>query len=342
MKKRIDNSTQNDNLIPSDDYEYEKELAKQETEKQRLAQQRLEEQQAELERKKCEEQRRRERQIAQDKLDLMKMKAGVADESEEIKEVHEEKRVLTGKEKISNFWYHEKMWICFAIFIVAVVGFMVFDTVTREKADITIIMICDNALSGDTTLELLEERIERYTPDLNGDGEIHVQIMDCALNEYSTDSYYTTNSQKFYANLQQGSIIMVLTDSNTDPDHQALMVDGLEEVLPDNPYIDEYGLSLNMQFLADEIQCENMPNDIHLCLRRPVSTLDDSLEDMQENYDINLEIFIDLANALAQEAQECGDEGLSTEPSPLYGSESATDSEETSEVDSKAEDFVSE
>ncbi len=315
MSKGINTDTEGESLVPDEDAEFERELAEKERKEREEYEQRVKDAEDEQRRLEREAQRERDRKIAQDKLDLMKMKAGVADESEEIKEEHSEKRELHGMERVANIWYHDKLWICFGVFIAVVVAIMVIDTLMRENPDISILLICDNALQADQSCELLEQKLEEYTPDLNEDGEVCVQIICCPLNEYSSDSYYTTNSQKFYANLQQGQIIMVLTDSNTDPDYQALMVDTLEEELPDNSYIDEYGLSLNMQFLADEIECSSLPNDVHLCLRRPVTTLDDSLEDMQENYDTALEIFKDIANGLAEEAQACDDPGLSTEPS---------------------------
>ena len=109
---------------------------------------------------------------------------------------------------------------------------------------------------------------------------------------------------------------MVLTDSNTDPDLQALMTTDLSLKIPDNPYIDDKGLSLNFGFLADELKAPALPNDSHLCMRRPVNTLDGSVEEMQVNFDKNLEILTDLANALAQEAKEKNDQGLTTEPTP--------------------------
>jgi hypothetical protein len=336
-KHGIDIDGTDENFVPDDDFEYEKELAQEEKAKRDAEEERRQKLIDERKRQEKAAREARDRKIAQDKIELMKLKSGVIDESEEIKEVHEEKRELKGFEKISNIWYHDKMWICFAAFTILVVGILVYDVVTREKPDLTIMLIADNGLGGTQQTELLEEVFEQYTPDLNGDGEVHVQIMNCALNDYSNDTMYTTNSQKFFANLQQGSVIMVITDSNTDPDYQALMVDNLTEQFPDNPYIDEQGLSLNFGFLAEEIEYSSMPNDIHLCLRRPVATLDDTIEEMQENYDEALEIFTDIANGLAEQAKETNDKGLETEPKSLAEKNGVTTVDSKSES-SEAED----
>ncbi|MCR5143461.1 MAG: hypothetical protein K6C68_13230 [Ruminococcus sp.] len=334
MSKGINTEVENGELLPDDDLEFEREYAEQ----QRKRQQEIIENRRRIaeEKRKREKQEReeRDRRIAQDKLDLVKMKAGIADEQETIKEKHEEERVLSFGEKAANFWYHEKMWIILALFAAAVVTFMIIDTVRREKPDLEILLICDNALALDDQRVLLEDKLEQYVPDRNGDGKVCVSILNCALNENKIDIQYNNNSQKFYANLQQGSIIMVITDSNTDPDLQALMVNDLPDRFPDNKYVDEDGLSLNFGFLADELQCEKLPNDIHLCMRRPVSTLDGNIEDMQKNFDEDLEVFTAIAEGLAEQASASGDKGLPTDPVPFVSASAAsadTDSKTGSE-----------
>lgn len=334
--KKIETEGENGKLLPDDDFEYEKKLAEEERERQAEAQAKAEERQKERIRREREAKAARDRKIAQDKLDLIKMKAGVASEEEEIKEEHEEKRVLSGKEKLANFWYHDKMWICFGIFLVAVVAFLVVDIVTREKPDITVMVIADDGIGQHS--DELKKLFEKYTPDVNGDGEVHVSIMNIPLNDYSNDPTYSTNSTKFYANLQEGDVIMVITDSNTDHGLQALMKDDLTKDLPDNKYIDSDGLSLNFGFLAKELNFDDMPNDLHLCLRRPVATLGDSLEKMQESYDIYYEIFEKMANDLAEQAEDLDDKGLTTEPIDLKTKYPAAFTEAESKSESEGSD----
>lgn len=302
MGKGINFENDNGELIPEDDYEYEKKLAEEEREKQRREEERRAKLEAErLKREKLARQER-DRRIAQDKIDLMKMKAGIATEEEEIKEVHEEVRELHGWEKVQNIWYHDKVWIILGTFLAAVVIFITVDTLTRVKPDLEILLICDNDLQYSPTKDLLEEEFAEFVPDLNDDGQVKVSIIACAMNEDKYNTMYQTNSQKFFANIQQGKIIMVLTDSKTDPDFQALMVDSLPEEFPDNPHVDEYGLALDFNYLPGKLSTDvvNVDNidDVHLCLRRPINTLDDSLEEMQENYDKALELFKAITDGL--------------------------------------------
>lgn len=54
------------------------------------------------------------------------------------------------------------------------------------------------------------------------------------------------------------------------------MTPELPKEFPNNKYVDDMGMSWNMEVMAKELNFENMPNDIHLSMRTPVKTLGDS------------------------------------------------------------------
>lgn len=320
-------STNNENnMIPDDDYEYEKKLAEIERHKREDAEQAVlddEKKRLKLEREEREE---REKKIAQDKIELMKLKSGVIEESDSIKEVHTEVRKLHGKERIANFWYHNKVWIIFTTFIAAVVIFITCDSLMREKPDLTVMMIANNGLS--MRQEELESFFEKYTDDLNDDGKVHVSVIITPLDPNSNDAVMQqTYQSKFLAQLQSSESIMVITDSNTEPDFLEIMKHDLSQDFPDNKYIDQYGLSLNFAFLADELKFEYMPNDVHLSMRLPVKTLSDSLEDMQKSYEKSFEVFSRIVNDLTARAEETNDPGLETEPIKPEASSAASETD---------------
>ena len=97
------------NLIPEDDYEYEKMLAQKAKEEREKAET---EKIAAKERQKQEE-KQREKRIQAEKIELMKLKNGVIEQSETIKEEHDQIRELHGVEKVTNIWYHYKWIIIF-------------------------------------------------------------------------------------------------------------------------------------------------------------------------------------------------------------------------------------
>ncbi len=311
-QEKIYTDGENGSLVPDEDEEFERKLAEEENARRaELEQKRLEREKERVRRQK-EAQKQRDAAIAKDKLDLMKMKAGIAEENEQIKEEHTEKRQLTFKERIANFWYHDKVWICLGTFLAAVAAFLIYDTATRVQPDLQIMLIADDGL--DYYSAALEEIFESVAEDTNGDGKVYVQIMNMPLDSAQYDQIHVANNSKFLANLQQGQIILAITDSNTDEDIQQIFVDDLPERFPDNPYIDEKGLSLNFAFLARELEFKKMPNDLYLRLRRPVNTMDGSLEDMQKNYDEALKYFEKLSDMLYERAKLEDDKGLTTEP----------------------------
>ncbi|MBR1765169.1 MAG: hypothetical protein IJ746_07215 [Ruminococcus sp.] len=308
MKKK------DEQLIPDEDYEYEKRLADEERER-REALERAE-LEAEEERKayEKEQQKKRDRQLAADRLELMKLKTGVIEESETIHEVHEEARVLSPKEKIANFLYHYKLPIIFTVFIAAVIIFIVVDTLRRTNPDMTIMMIADNGLAF--RKDELESFFEKYCDDLNGDGKVKVEVMILPINENSKD-YQSQNSYntKYMAEIQEGDIILIISDTNTDPYYTQTLANDIGTLFPDKEeYFDELGFKLDFSFLADELKYEEMPNDIHLGMRAPVKTLGDSKEDMQKNFDEALVLVERMVDDLTERAKETNDPGLPTEP----------------------------
>lgn len=310
MAKGIETEGENGKLVPDEDFEYEKKLAEEERKKREAEEEKIRRAEEEKARRKREAERARERQIAQDRLDLMKMKQGIADESETIEEVHETYEQPTGIKKLQNIWYHDKTWIILGFFIVAIISFITIDTILRVKPDVELLLICDNSLQSDSCCNLLAQRIEKYTPDLNGDGKVKVSVISCAMNSEKYDQIYAINSQKFFANIQEGEIIMVIADSEVAEDVNDIFTPDLPNEIPNNRYVDEKGLSLNFGFLADELQCPGMPNDVYLRLRFPMKTFGDSEEKMQKNYDICLEIVKAMAADLQAEADSTGDKGL--------------------------------
>ena len=301
-----------ENLIPDEDEEYERSFADLERKRREAveaAEERARQQRIERER---EERREHERQLAADRLELMKLKSGVIEESETIHEEHEEKRELSFKEKLGNFWYHYKVRVIFAAFLIAVVTFIVVDEIKRVRPDLTVMMIANNGLSFREAE--LEAFFEKYAEDKNGDGEVKVMMLMMPLDPESSDMTQVSNRNKLMAQIQEGDDILMIIDSNTEDTYRAMLKHDLDKDFPGNKYIDSDGLSLNFKFLAEDLKFENMPNDIHLNLRIPTETLGDSRKQMQEYYDEAFVVFKRIVEDLTKRAEELNDPGLTTEP----------------------------
>lgn len=289
-----------------DDYLYEKALAYEVIAKRKQAE--------ELKKKKeREEVKAREKRIHDEKIELMKLKTGVIDNSETIKEEHEVIEEAHGWAKITNIWYRDKYLVLFAVFLIVITGYIVYTEVTRERPDMTVLMVADNDLQFRQSQ--LEKFFEKYTDDFDGNGYVHVQVVMIPISKnYKDLQMQNTYQSKLVAQLQLGENIMVITDSNTEAKVMSVMENSLPGKFPDNKYVDDKGLSLNMKLVADQLDYPDMPYDIYLSMRHPVKTTGDSLETMQKNYDKSLKVFTKMAEDLSKQAEETNDPGLKTAP----------------------------
>ena len=312
MSKKINIDTNRD-IVDDEDYEYEKKLAEEELSRQRE----LERQQEELKKKRLEKERlarkRRDEQIAREKLELLQLKSGVINEEDAtIKEEHHEATKLTGKAWLANFWYHNKFIVLVVMFFTIVLGFMIYSVVTRKKPDLTIMMIADNDLSQRT--QEIEEFFEKYTDDVDGNGYVHVAVISIPISDRIDSITLNGNSSKFYSQVQAGDAMIVITDSNNPDDYLSLMNPVLSEDFPGNKYIDEIGFSFNSKVMAQELKYEYMPNDVHMSIRFPIKTMEYSKKEAKELYDKSFVVFKRIVEDITKRCEEENDPGLETEP----------------------------
>ena len=315
----------NKNLIPDEDFEYEKELAKKRSLEEEDAQKAKELEEKERIKAERDKERAREQQLAKERVELMKMKNGVIEHSDAISETPDETRKVKGFERVTNFLYHYKIPVIFALAMMAAAGYMIYDTVTRKKPDMTVVMIANNGLEFRT--EELEDFFEKYIDDRNGDGEVYVQVIACPLNPNSTEMTQTSNQAKALAQLQTADNLFMIVDSNTDPDFLEVLYHDFPQDYPDNKYMTENGLSLNFKFFANEIKYESMPYDVVLGMRAPIKTIQDSEQEMKDNFERDVKVFEKIADDLKAKAEQTGDTGLETPPAKLKKNDSSSDTD---------------
>ena len=292
-------------LIPEDDFEYERKRFEDEEKAYERYQKELNEYNERIE----QERKDYEKQLSNEKIELVKLKSGVIDESEIIKEEAPEVIKLSKKEWLKNFWWHHKIIIIIVILVLAVASYITYDSLSRVKPDIKIIMTVNNGLVDRT--EEIAAYFEKFCPDINGDGEVNVQILSAPLTDDTDDYVQIQKTQEIYlANMQTGEIIFILTDDKTDTDiysdneRDSLLAD-VSANFEDNEFVTNKGLSLKGNYIEDVFKYHtNYPQDIYLGMRKSIKTLKDSKEDMQKNYDKAYEIFKAMAEDIKENTQE--------------------------------------
>ncbi len=299
------NTIRDRSLIPEDDYDYERKRF----EDEEKAYERYQKELIEYNERKEQERKDYEKQLDSEKIELVKLKSGVIDESEIIKEEAPEVIKLSKMEWLKNFWWHNKIIIILIIFAIAVVSYITYDSLTRVKPDIKVMMTVNNGLVNRT--EEVSDYFERFCPDINGDGEVNVQILSAPLTDNTDDYVQIQQYQEVYlANMQTGEVIFILTDDKTDGDiysenESDNLLSDVSTDFEGNEFVTNKGLTLKGDYIEDVFKYHtNYPQDIYLGMRAPLKTLKDSKKDMQENYDKAYEIFKAMAEDIKKNTKQ--------------------------------------
>lgn len=278
----------NENLIPDEDLEYERRMAEEASDA--LSEEELE---AEAIKERDLQRKSYEKGLNDRKIELMKLKQGVIDESDIVKEEQTEEYKLSFKEWISNVWYRNKWLIIFAVAMVFAFSYIVYDQVTTTKPDVTVLVLSPDYSLYYRTQEL-ETFLDDYCDDLNGDGEVYVQVYNIST-DYSDPNTVTANQAQLMSQLQSGENIILIADAKTD----FAMHDFTEEYAG-NERFDELGMRLNCQLVRDALKWEAMNDNVYIGMREPTKLLATSEEDMQENFDAVKEMFDRIVAAVSE------------------------------------------
>ena len=268
-------------FIPKEDIEFERELRQQEREEAALRER------LESERREAEEKQRAEyeKTLQDRKIELMKLRQGVIESSDVVKEVHEEAPKLTLGQKISGAWYRSKWLILFVVFVVVVFAYITYDMITTVKPDYTVLVISSNSALYYRTVEV-EEFIESFCDDINGDGEVNVLIYNISTDYTSDPNVVSASQAQLMSQLQSGENVLLISDQPTD----FMLIDFRGEY-PDDENITELGLLLNCQLTRDLLKWEAMPEELYLGVRSPARLLSTAQEDMQKRVDEAMPVF---------------------------------------------------
>lgn len=233
-----------------------------------------------------------EHQLADEKVELLKLKQGVIDNSEKLNQENKEKKKYTLWQKIGNFIYHNKWWLGIAAFFVFVAGFLIYDKVTTVKSDINILLISDDSDLYQHYRYMLDY-FDSNTGDYNNDGDTCANLLYIPISGDDSDgktmmNAYDSNLSQLTTQFQLGESMMIIADSKSDelvePEDTLA---NLEELFPSCPYVKRYGLYLSGTDFAKQIGYEegNVPEDLYIGIRKPTKTLS-SDKTTQDNYDL--------------------------------------------------------
>lgn len=281
--------------------EVARELEQQQQEQERLAQ-------GLIRKQKEQERLAYEEKLRQEKLELIRLKQGMIAESGLIEENQEKKKKYSISQKISDFFYLNKWWLGIGGFFAALTGFLIWQVVTTVHPDMIILLVADDDLFNAACSEGISDLFEKYIDDVNQDGEVIVDVyyMPSSPTTQERDGY-TGDNAKLFAEFQTGEAVLVISDSDADefivPEHTLV---NLEEYFGEYQETEEMRFMLSGTDFADVLEYdESFDDDIYIGIRQVRETMD-SIEKMQEVYDISfpaLEKFIQEFGHKKQEAE---------------------------------------
>ena len=255
-------------------------------------QQRIQAEQQALAREKEEAERRAyEEQLRKERLELIRLKQGVIEESETIHEEHEAEKHYTIPQKIGNFFYHNKWWMGIAGFLAAVTGYLVWQAVTTVRPDMIVLLLVDDDILNYTCNAQIAEVFEQYIEDENGDGKTVVDVYYIPASSKTADQSGVTGDQtKLFAEFQIAEACIVISDEGAD---QFIVPDSTLYDLEDD--FGQYKETEAMRFFlsdtdfAKDIGWEEGPldKDIYIGIRSVRKTMMDSEEKMQKTFDVS-------------------------------------------------------
>lgn len=216
----------------------------------------------------------------QERIELLKMKQGLIEESELIPESGYVKMPeLHGWEKFKNFFYHNKAFILLGAFFVFVIGVCVGQVIFREKDDLYVMIVSS---SKDSELGWryydFENALEKYCPDFDENGKIHVSInyIDRSVAGEVLTEMESINSEKLTAELMSAEAQLIIADEEfadwmiDDDKPETFFLTQTDKCSEDMLY-KEVGVRVNQTELTETAHWSKCPDNVLLLVREELN-----------------------------------------------------------------------
>lgn len=227
----------------------------------------------------------------QERIELLKMKQGLIEESELIPDTgYAEISVPRGGKKITNFIYRNKPFIVIAAVLVIVIAVGIYQFLTREKVDLYVL-----AVSKTEDSEIiwrardLEQALELYCPDFDGNGKVNVEVDYLNLKfEEVNNQMQGTEMQKFRSHLSLGRAqLFISEDVFADYVYENQYTDNFfirkPDDCPEDILRNEVGVCMNLTDFAKDAHWEDCPDNVVFMVRNELNNGQGSVKANAEN-----------------------------------------------------------
>lgn len=244
---------------------------------------------------------RDEQEKLREKRELLKLKQGLIEESDVVEdyEISHDYEKPTGAKSVENFFYHYKWHVIGITFAVVMIGIMVIQTITREKSDLYVLAVStQNASSIYVKQTDIENALEQYCPDFDGNGYVHVGINFINLSvEGGVTEYSDAESYKFNAELFTGDSQLFLADNGILDTIYAIADGEIEFFIdfsdryPDETFFEGQGLQLNTTEFKTSARWTDCPDMVGLYVRDDFDGMTGDADEITEQRRRALEVY---------------------------------------------------
>lgn len=244
--------------------------------------------------------------LLREKRELLKLKQGLVEESDIIEvDKPQEQIELHGWKKVENFLYHYKWYLIVGIFAALFIGYITIDTITKEKNDLYVLAVSTTNASGIYAKQFdIEEALEQYCPDFDGNGYVHVGVNFINLStEYGVNEYTDADNYKFSSEVITGDSQLYLTDQGivkiiaemANNDELQYFID-LSDKYPDTALYEGVGLQLNTApGFKDSARWQSCPDIVGLYVRGEYKDMTGNTEEAKIQRERALEVLNNIA-----------------------------------------------
>lgn len=216
-----------------------------------------------------------QRRVREEKINMIKAKQGLI----EPEKVDEAAVVIpkTPKEKLLNYWYHFKWHTIGGLALIIVLAVMIVQCASRESVDFMVVLYADYPVDSGR-IEKIEEYIEQFAEDIDGNGKITVEVVNCSFSDEQSKQTAVSKLQSMIA--AEPKAILYIANKKTINDLNALNEKGFFEEAP---------VLLTQEFYdycAGDGILDKLPEELKIGYRRIGDTLmekDETAQKIQAN-----------------------------------------------------------
>lgn len=199
----------------------------------------------------------------------------------------------TFKEKRENFWFQYKWQVIAIAFITIVLAVLITQCANKTEYDLEVMYFSYEPVLEQHT-DAVADYLEKFTDDINGDGEVNVLVINCSFNEKGDYQYRNSVLSKVQATIAANEkTLLFITDGKSVEYFNSISDKGFFE---GDPYKFDETFYNEVNRLLPEGYSE-LPEGLQISCRRVSDTLLEGKKDIKLYYDSSHKLLDGIKNS---------------------------------------------